>query len=224
MEYRLWDWENQGIELQPNVSSQHLLANERAYQRGRSRGQHHGRSPSMGSEESFGSIPPADQDNVPEPDRNRADESQPEESTDRIDVELQRPQSWIRASSQGKHPSWRRNESRGSFLMLLLSIAVVTFTTLYACRTSLTAKLFTTSSSESLLILRVLSETCTVLLYVLVLCIIEDLQWAYASRAKGIGLLGFLSLDAGTRVWGLLRLLCTRSRESGPYKRYSFVR
>ncbi|KAF2472238.1 uncharacterized protein BDR25DRAFT_203498, partial [Lindgomyces ingoldianus] len=84
--------------------------------------------------------------------------------------------------------------------------------------------LFTTSSSQSLLVLRVLSEMCTVILYLLVLCIMEDLQWAFASRTNGVGLLGFLSLDAGTRVWGLLRLLCTRTRSPSPHRRYSFIR
>lgn len=43
----------------------------------------------------------------------------------------------------------------------------------------------------------------------LVVVVVEDLQWALASRPEGVSLLHFVGMDSGTGVWGLLRLLAT---------------
>ncbi|KAK1593475.1 uncharacterized protein LY79DRAFT_514454 [Colletotrichum navitas] len=70
-------------------------------------------------------------------------------------------------------------------------------------------KFFVTSSKNSILILRVLTELCAITLAALVVVVVEDLQWALASRPDGVSLLHFVGLDSGTGVWGLLRLLAT---------------
>ncbi|EFQ27281.1 uncharacterized protein GLRG_01776 [Colletotrichum graminicola M1.001] len=68
---------------------------------------------------------------------------------------------------------------------------------------------FVTSPKNPILILRVLTELCAITLAALVVVVVEDLQWALASRPGGISLLHFVGLDSGTGVWGLLRLLAT---------------
>uniref|UniRef100_L2FN73 Major facilitator superfamily transporter n=2 Tax=Colletotrichum gloeosporioides species complex TaxID=2707338 RepID=L2FN73_COLFN len=68
---------------------------------------------------------------------------------------------------------------------------------------------FVASPQNSILLLRVLTELCAVVLAALVVVVVEDLQWALASRPGGVSLLHFVGLDSGTGVWGLLRLLAT---------------
>ncbi|KAK2035628.1 hypothetical protein LX32DRAFT_577343 [Colletotrichum zoysiae] len=68
---------------------------------------------------------------------------------------------------------------------------------------------FVMSSKNSILILRVLTELCAITLAALVVVVVEDLQWALASRPGGVSLLHFVGLDSGTGVWGLLRLFVT---------------
>ncbi|KAK1985985.1 hypothetical protein LZ30DRAFT_583051 [Colletotrichum cereale] len=68
---------------------------------------------------------------------------------------------------------------------------------------------FVMSSKNSILILRVLTELCAITFAALVVVVVEDLQWALASRPEGVSLLHFVGLDSGTGVWGLLRLLAT---------------
>ncbi|KAK2011963.1 hypothetical protein LZ32DRAFT_585868 [Colletotrichum eremochloae] len=70
-------------------------------------------------------------------------------------------------------------------------------------------RFFVISSKNSILILRILTELCAITLAALVVVVVEDLQWALASRPGGVSLLHFVGLDSGTGVWGLLRLLAT---------------
>ncbi|GME37931.1 hypothetical protein GTA08_BOTSDO10036 [Neofusicoccum parvum] len=99
-----------------------------------------------------------------------------------------------------------------TLLLLLFAIIMVTLTALYStgsAKSLMKGKIFTTSSSNAILLLRILTELCAVILAALVVVVVEDLQWALASRPGGVGLLHFVGLDSGTGVWGLLRLLAT---------------
>lgn len=96
--------------------------------------------------------------------------------------------------------------------LLLITVLMVTLTAIYSngsAKSLWQDKFFTTSSSNAILILRVMTEACALLLAGLIVVVVEDLQWALASRPEGVGLLHFIGLDSGTGVWGLLRLLAT---------------
>lgn len=96
--------------------------------------------------------------------------------------------------------------------LLLFTVLMISLTAIYSngsAKALWQDKFFTTSSANAILILRIMTEACALLLGALVVVVVEDLQWALASRPQGIGLLHFVGLDAGTGVWGLLRLLAT---------------
>lgn len=96
--------------------------------------------------------------------------------------------------------------------LFLITVIMVTLTAIYSdgsAKPLWRDKFFTTSSSNAILILRSMTEACALLLATLVVVVVEDLQWALASRPQGVGLLHFIGLDSGTGVWGLLRLLAT---------------
>lgn len=97
-------------------------------------------------------------------------------------------------------------------VLLLLTILVVMITALYAngsVKNLMQDKFFTNTSSNAILILRILTEICALLLTALIVLVVEDLQWALASRPQGVSLLHFVGLDAGTGIWGLIRLFAT---------------
>lgn len=97
-------------------------------------------------------------------------------------------------------------------LLLLLTAIMVVLTAIYANGTAkplMQDRFFSTSSPHTILILRILTEGCALLFAALVVMVVEDLQWALASRPSGVSLLHFVGLDSGTGVWGLLRLLAT---------------
>lgn len=97
-------------------------------------------------------------------------------------------------------------------VLLLVTLMMVTITAMYAngsVKGLMQEKFFTSSSSNAILILRILTEACALLLAALVVLVIEDLQWALATRPQGVSLLHFVGLDGGTGVWGLIRLLIT---------------
>lgn len=97
-------------------------------------------------------------------------------------------------------------------ILLVITVLVVTLTALYAngtVKNLMEDSFFTSSQSNPLLVLRLLTEACALLLAALVMVVVEDLQWALASRPQGVSLLHFIGLDAGTGVWGLVRLLAT---------------
>lgn len=99
-----------------------------------------------------------------------------------------------------------------TLVLLLLAAIATTLTALYAngsAKSLMQGKFFTTSSANAILILRILTEACALLFAALIMVVVEDLQWALASRPTGVSLLHFVGLDAGTGVWGLLRLLAT---------------
>jgi hypothetical protein len=107
-----------------------------------------------------------------------------------------------------------RSSPRSSFrpytlILFFLASAFATFTAVYASANidPFRFRFFSSSSSHSLLLLRVVSEGSTILLWALMLKVMEELQWALASRRNGENLMQFLSLDMGTGCWGLLRLL-----------------
>ncbi|KAK2613410.1 hypothetical protein N8I77_000327 [Diaporthe amygdali] len=96
--------------------------------------------------------------------------------------------------------------------LLLLALIMVILTAFYSTGSAtalMRDKFFTTSSANAILILRVLTEACAVIMAALVVVVVEDLQWALASRPEGVSLLHFVGMDSGTGVWGLLRLLAT---------------
>lgn len=96
--------------------------------------------------------------------------------------------------------------------LLIFAIIMITLTSIYSngsAKALWRDKFFTTSSSNAIFSLRVMTEACALLLAALVVVVVEDLQWALASRPQGVGLLHFIGLDSGTGVWGLLRLLAT---------------
>lgn len=99
-----------------------------------------------------------------------------------------------------------------TIILLLLAVIMVLLTALYStgsAKSLMRGKIFTTSPSNAILLLRILTELCAVILAGLVVVVVEDLQWALASRPKGVSLLHFVGLDSGTGVWGLVRLLAT---------------
>ncbi|KAK1624096.1 hypothetical protein BDP81DRAFT_484641 [Colletotrichum phormii] len=94
----------------------------------------------------------------------------------------------------------------------LVGVLMLTLTALYStgsAKALMRQNFFVASPSNSILILRVMTELCALVLAALVVVVMEDLQWALASRPGGVSLLHFVGLDAGTGVWGLLRLLAT---------------
>ncbi|KAJ4390816.1 hypothetical protein N0V93_004414 [Gnomoniopsis smithogilvyi] len=96
--------------------------------------------------------------------------------------------------------------------LLLATVVMVTITAMYAngsVKSLMQERFFTNSSSNAILVLRILTEACALLLAALVVLVVEDLQWALASRPQGVSLLHFVGLDAGTGMWGLIRLLLT---------------
>lgn len=99
-----------------------------------------------------------------------------------------------------------------TLVLLFLTVLMVTLTSVYAngsAKRLMQDKFFTTSSSNAIFILRILTEACALLFAALMVLVMEDLQWALASRPGGVSLLHFVGLDSGTGVWGLLRLLAT---------------
>ncbi|KAI3398009.1 hypothetical protein diail_9986 [Diaporthe ilicicola] len=96
--------------------------------------------------------------------------------------------------------------------LLLLAVIMVILAGLYSTGSAtalMRDKFFTTSSANAILILRILTEVCAIVMAALVVVVVEDLQWALASRPEGVSLLHFVGMDSGTGVWGLLRLLAT---------------
>lgn len=96
--------------------------------------------------------------------------------------------------------------------LFLITVVMVTLTAIVSDGSSKSLwqdRFFTTSPSNAILILRIMTECCALLLGGLLVLVVEDLQWALASRPQGLGLLHFVGLDAGTGIWGLLRLLAT---------------
>ncbi|KAK1455718.1 hypothetical protein CMEL01_04478 [Colletotrichum melonis] len=94
----------------------------------------------------------------------------------------------------------------------LVGVLMLTLTAVYStgsAKALMRQNFFVASPSNSILILRVMTELCALVLAALVVVVVEDLQWALASRPGGVSLLHFVGLDAGTGVWGLLRLLAT---------------
>ncbi|KAJ5000292.1 hypothetical protein K4K48_002899 [Colletotrichum sp. SAR 10_66] len=99
-----------------------------------------------------------------------------------------------------------------TWALWLLGALMVTLTGLYStgsAKALMKQSFFVASPQNSILLLRVLTELCAVVLAALVVVVVEDLQWALASRPGGVSLLHFVGLDSGTGVWGLLRLLAT---------------
>ncbi|KAL0937206.1 uncharacterized protein CTRU02_206937 [Colletotrichum truncatum] len=99
-----------------------------------------------------------------------------------------------------------------TFALWLLGALMLTLTTVYStgsAKSLMRQHFFVASSGNSILVLRVLTELCAISLAALVVVVVEDLQWALASRPGGVSLLHFVGLDSGTGVWGLLRLLAT---------------
>jgi hypothetical protein len=96
--------------------------------------------------------------------------------------------------------------------LLLLALLMVILAGLYSTGSAtalMKDKFFTTSPANAILILRILTEACALMIAALVVVVVEDLQWALASRPEGVSLLHFVGMDSGTGVWGLLRLLAT---------------
>lgn len=96
--------------------------------------------------------------------------------------------------------------------LLIITIIMVTLSAFYSngsTKSFWQDRFFTTSASNAILILRIMTEACALLLAALVMVVVEDLQWALASRPQGVDLLHFIGMDSGTGVWGLLRLLAT---------------
>jgi hypothetical protein len=108
--------------------------------------------------------------------------------------------------------------------LLFFTLGFGTLTGVYASGSAhrmLNAHFFSSSPSNSLLTLRILSEVSTILLWGLYLGVLEELQWSLASRKCGMNVLQFVALDMGTGFWGLLRLIFRLPKQ---YKLSAFVR
>jgi hypothetical protein len=112
------------------------------------------------------------------------------------------------------------------FVLTTFSIAAFIVTIIYASPGSvhLTRRLFTASGSDSILVLRVLSEVQTLLLSASVARAFDSIQWSLVSRINGITLLSFLALDSGTGILSLFRLLRTPSWRGRSHIIWNFVR
>lgn len=99
-----------------------------------------------------------------------------------------------------------------TFGLWTLGVVMVVLTTVYStgsAKALMRQNFFVASQSNSLLVLRIMTELCAIVIAAIVVVVVEDLQWALASRPGGVSLLHFVGLDSGTGVWGLLRLLMT---------------
>jgi hypothetical protein len=112
------------------------------------------------------------------------------------------------------------------FALTTLSVAAFIVTMIYASPGSayLTRRLLTASGTDSILVLRVLSEIHTLLLSASVARAFDSIQWSLASRINGITLLSFLALDSGTGILSLFRLVGTPSWRGRSHMIWSFVR
>ena len=247
MDYQLWAWdqgEEQGdYELQPTASTQQLLHSRNDDSAWMSQ-----RNPVVEFGDSQGTFyhHPFDDDDdktsitpqVGELSADNADTSLENEVRHNLPIPISRfsgggASKTIRDSRRQKLSrslttcttiGLKCSASLGTFLLLVAACGAVTCTIIYSNPIPATGHILATSASQSVLILRILSEACTILIWVLVTWAIEDLQWAFASRRSGIGALSFLALDSGTRIWGMLRLLFMESSLGRAHKTFGLIR
>jgi hypothetical protein len=109
----------------------------------------------------------------------------------------------------------------GLYVSILILLSITMFLAIIIYTSIPTVKL---SASNSILVLRILSEANTILLTVLASTALEYIQWTLTSRKFGASLLAFLSLDNGTGVMKLFQLLKMQSWRHIDHKFWSAVR
>jgi hypothetical protein len=94
-------------------------------------------------------------------------------------------------------------------ILFLITSLVISVTAIQASGTSVLPfdHYFSSSTNITFLVLRILSEGTTILMWALGLAVMERFQWSLASRRKGINLINFIQLDLGTGFCGLLKLI-----------------
>jgi hypothetical protein len=107
------------------------------------------------------------------------------------------------------------------YVPILILLSIIVFAAIVIYTSIPTVKL---SASNSILVLRILSEANTILLAVLASTALEYIQWTLTSRKFGSSLLAFLSLDSGTGVMKLFQLLMMRSWRHVDHKFWSAAR
>ncbi|PVH87145.1 hypothetical protein DL98DRAFT_581868 [Cadophora sp. DSE1049] len=92
-----------------------------------------------------------------------------------------------------------------SFVSLLLLVLIV----MYALRSYSMSNYQSvrSSSSRTILVLRVLSELTSILMVIMLALTMENVKWRFITRKQGQQLKNFLTLVAGTSMLGLLQLL-----------------
>jgi len=113
-------------------------------------------------------------------------------------------------------------------LLVLATGAVLAVTIIYAWATSMTTgpliRFIPSGYSDSLLVLRVLTEVSGNLLKVLYASTLDVVLWAKASSQQGITLRSLLGLSSTTGIRGLLKLLRWKNLEGGDYHHFIFLR
>jgi hypothetical protein len=100
-------------------------------------------------------------------------------------------------------------------VLIILTIGVFVFTLLYSGIPKVQLRLgkhFVKSASDTIFAFRILSEVNAILLAALICLAFEYAQWSLVSRPEGTSLFTFLSLDYGSALLSLVRLLKSSRR------------
>lgn len=113
-----------------------------------------------------------------------------------------------------------------TWTLALLTCAVFTLTVCYASFATVAARsrMISTSWSNTILVLRVLSGITELLMIALLAATFERIQWMLVSRTRGLSLLSFLGLSSGVSVLGLLWLVFMRGARKWSCRSWSIFR
>lgn len=113
-----------------------------------------------------------------------------------------------------------------AWLSNLLGIVLVILTTMYASGSYSMAvfRRVRTSSANTILVLRVLTELTSILLSINLALTLENIKWRLVTRIKGQKLPDFLSLVPGTSVIGLSQLALSEGSAWSSWRFWSLGR
>jgi hypothetical protein len=104
-----------------------------------------------------------------------------------------------------------------TWLAAIFSIALFILTVLYAFSTTslLRFHLSSISPTNTIFVLRILSEATAFCMVGMIDGALERLQWMLISRETGLRFLDYLALNQGTAKWGLVNLIFLSRRKGG---------
>jgi hypothetical protein len=113
-----------------------------------------------------------------------------------------------------------------AWLSNLLGLVLITLTTMYASGSySMAAfRRVRTSSANTILVLRVLTEMTSILLSINLALTLENIKWRLVTRVKGQRLPDFLSLVPGTSILGLTQLALSKGSAWSSWRFWSLGR